>query len=149
MSMDKSFTFRVEGTPVTQGSMVATRRGRGMRHTNHAALTAWRNRITITAVNAARAAGVTIPIDQPVTVKAVFHLDRPKRPRFNIPATKPDLDKLQRAVGDALCPKNPALRVLAEDSRIVEWQSEKRYINAPTQSPGVTATITITKGEAQ
>ena len=145
MSVDKSFTFRVEGTPVTQGSMVATGRGRGMRHTNHAALTAWRNRIAIAAVNAARAAGVKTPIDQPVTVQAVFYLDRPKRPRFNIPATKPDLDKLQRAVGDALCPKNPALRVLAEDSRITGWQSEKRYTNAPTQSPGVTATIIITK----
>jgi crossover junction endodeoxyribonuclease RusA len=145
MTENESFTFHVDGTPVTQGSMIATGRGRGVRHTNHAALTAWRTRIAIAAVNAVRAAGVKTPIDQPVTVEAVFHLDRPKRPRFNIPATKPDLDKLQRAVGDALCPKNKAMRVLAEDSRIIEWRSVKRYTNPLSRMPGVTVTITITK----
>ena len=48
---------------------------------------------------------------------------------------KPDLDKLQRAVGDALAPyKRPG--VLRDDSRIVGWHSVKRYADA-THPAGV------------
>lgn len=50
-------------------------------------------------------------------------MPRPKRPRFNVPATAPDLDKLQRGVGDGL----EASGLLANDSRIVQWIATKHY----------------------
>lgn len=60
------------------------------------------------------------PLSGPVSMYVVFYLPRPKSApkRVQYPATKPDLDKLVRSVGDAL--KGLAYE---EDSRIV-------YINA-------------------
>lgn len=78
-------------------------------------------------VRAARRAGWELPYDGPVCVKARFWLYKPRSPKFPIPATKPDLDKLVRAVGDALCPKH-GLGVLSEDSRIVGWEATKNYV---------------------
>lgn len=69
------------------------------------------------------------PVDAPVVVEAVFYMPRPKRPRWALPATKPDTDKLQRAVGDGL----ERAGVLKNDSRIVAWASRKAY--ADTQHP--------------
>lgn len=66
------------------------------------------------------------PIDAPVAVEAVFYMPRPKRPRWSLPATKPDTDKLQRAVGDGL----ERAGVLKNDSRIVAWASHKCYADA-------------------
>jgi len=46
-----------------------------------------------------------------------------------VPHVKPDLDKLIRAVGDALAPyKQPG--VLKDDSRIVTWRATKDYDDA-------------------
>jgi Holliday junction resolvase RusA-like endonuclease len=56
-----------------------------------------------------------------------------------VPATKPDLDKLQRAVGDALCPSTGP-GVLREDSRIVKWLSPEK-VYAGTRGPGVEITV--------
>lgn len=38
----------------------------------------------------------------PVRVKAVFQFQRPKKPRASMPSVRPDLDKLARALLDAL-----------------------------------------------
>lgn len=75
-------------------------------------------------------------MDHPVVVDVTFYLPRPQRPRFPVPAVKPDVDKLQRALGDAL----ETSRVLTNDSRITDWNARARYAN-DTQPPGVALTI--------
>lgn len=64
------------------------------------------------------------PLSGPVAMHVVFYLPRPKSApkRVLYPATKPDLDKLVRSVGDAL--KGLAYE---EDSRIVDILACKRF----------------------
>lgn len=92
------------------------------------ALPAWRAAVKA----AAEAAHHGEPIDQPVSVKVVFVLPRPKRPRFPVPATSPDADKLMRAVGDALEQSG----VLRNDSRIIHWDAKKIYAEGDTPTGG-------------
>lgn len=91
-------------------------------------LDAWRIKVRRAAEAAAQAAYWEPRYDGPVEVWAEFRLPRPKSaPKSRKHAQmKPDLDKLQRAVGDALAPyKHPG--VLRDDSRIVSWSAVKRY----------------------
>ncbi len=78
------------------------------------------------------------PIDGPVDLTVTFYLPRPKTAprRVVFPATKPDLDKLTRAVGDAL--KGIAY---TEDSRIVDLHIRKRFAikSTPRAEIGVRA----------
>lgn len=64
------------------------------------------------------------PLAGPVAMRVTFYLPRPKSAprRVLYPATKPDLDKLVRSVGDAL--KGLAYE---EDSRIVDIDAKKRF----------------------
>lgn len=62
-------------------------------------------------------------IDGPVMGRVVFYLARPvSRPNAVFPDRKPDLDKLVRALGDAL-----EGIVITQDSRIVHWHVWKLY----------------------
>lgn len=109
--------FRVEGVPAPQGSKSQSRNGH-MYEANKR-LKPWRNKVTA----AARLAHHAPPIDAPVEVIAKFYLPRPKRPKFDQPATPADLDKYQRAIGDALTQAG----VVKDDARIVHWDAWKRY----------------------
>ena len=64
------------------------------------------------------------PLSGPVAMRVTFYMPRPKSAprRVLYPATKPDLDKLVRSVGDAL--KGLAYE---EDSRIVDIDARKRF----------------------
>lgn len=115
--------FFVTGTPVPQGSM----RAFGSRIIQSPEVKAWRGEVTAEALTAAEAAGWEELWDGPCALDLIFYLPRPKRPRWPWPAVRPDVDKLARAVMDALCPRDPDLRVLAEDSRIVALTAIKRY----------------------
>jgi crossover junction endodeoxyribonuclease RusA len=66
----------------------------------------------------------TAPIDGPIKLAVTFYMPRPKSApkRVLFPATRPDLDKLTRAVGDAL-----AGIIYTEDSRIVDIVVSKRF----------------------
>ncbi len=70
------------------------------------------------------------PLDCAVAVHCVFYLPRPKSAKKRAyPHTKPDLDKCQRVIGDAL-----EGTLLTNDSRIVNWNVSKRYAS---DKPGV------------
>lgn len=115
--------FWIGGEPAPQGSKKYV--GRGIMIESSKKLPAWRKNIENTVRNTYKGE----PIDRPVTVKAVFFMPKPKKPRFNEPATPPDLDKLQRALGDGLQKGG----LLKDDSRIVCWESAKRYaVDRPT-----------------
>ena len=125
-----SFSFFVPGEPITEGSTRAFASGQRVvvTHDRGRELDAWRIKVAHAAEAAAEAAYWEPRYDGPVEVWAEFRLPRPKSaPKSRKHAqTKPDLDKLQRAIGDALAPyKRPG--VLRDDSRIVAWSAVKRY----------------------
>lgn len=65
---------------------------------------------------------IVSPIQGPVTLEIEFHLERPRKPKFIYPASKPDLDKLARSVFDAL-----SGIAYEDDSRVVQLVASKRY----------------------
>lgn len=122
--------FTVHGTPAPQGSKIRTRYG--MREAS-TGLMPWREAIVSQIIRDGHdKAGIAVP----VLVRAAFLFTRPKahygtkkgQPylRENAPfykATAPDLDKLQRSLGDALTQGG----VIRDDDLIVRWDTQKRY----------------------
>lgn len=125
--------LEVRGLPVPQGSMNIYR-GRAI-HSKSTALKQWRALIALEAKQQLKT-----PIKAtPLTVYYDFFLPRPKtvpQTRRPLPAVKPDLDKLVRAVNDALATD---AGLIDEDSRIVTIRASKRY--ADQTPPGVKVTI--------
>lgn len=139
--MNQTVSFFTSGDPIPEGShkYVGYRNGKPVIVHDNLMLAGWRMIVERDAKNAAQAAGWEPQHDGPVAVEARFYLPRPKRPKFaNHAATKPDLDKLVRAVGDALAAHNG---VLSEDSRIVTWITSKEYVTGD-QETGVHITVT-------
>ena len=123
-------SFWVVGTPQTQGSMRAFVIGkRAVVTSTNKQLKPWRERVA----EAAREAGWGDElIDGPVHVGMQFHVARP-RSHFNAKGLKPnapmlpashvgDLDKLVRAIGDALTGV-----IWTDDRRIVSIVAQKHY----------------------
>ena len=133
-----TFTFRVAGDPIPQGSLRFLGRGRVI--PDNPGLKSWRGEITAEALTAAEEHDFDTPYDGPVEVEALFFLPRPKTVRRRHPDRAADLDKLQRALGDALCPRDPAIRTLTNDSRIIRWVTAKEYADGGIR-PGVIVTI--------
>lgn len=138
--MTTTLEVHVPGAPIPQGSMNAYKRGTRivMVHAKGQHLQRWRHQVHNTMLKESYLRNVPLPIDCPVSIKVSFVLPRPKRPRFFLPAVKPDLDKLQRAIGDALSGGNPP--IIKDDSRIVKWAVSKVY---ETEHVSPSATITL------
>ncbi len=137
-----AIAFTVPGTPVSQGSPKIIRKGNGKASIaiDSPKLKAWRRLVTQCARGAiggrawvpvksqtrTGAKRVLCCFDEPVVVWATFYFNPIQRPRWgDIVATRPDLDKLQRAIGDALEDAD----YFPDDSRIVGWPAvpAKRY----------------------
>lgn len=131
-----TITFRVDGIPATQGSKRHV--GRGVMVEMNKKLPAWRKAI----INTGRTVAPKQPLDCPVSVETAIWVPRPKKPRFNVPATPGDLDKYLRAIGDGI----EQAGILKNDARITHWTATKHYANNTTP-PG--AHITITWKETQ
>jgi crossover junction endodeoxyribonuclease RusA len=118
-----ALTLFVPGLPIPQGSMRAfVARGRAhMAHDNRDSLATWRASITQAA---AHCWGGLPPLDEPVNVTLDFWLHRPvSAPRYRRhPDRRPDLDKLTRAVFDALTGV-----VFTDDARVVWLLARKFY----------------------
>ncbi|MFF1712173.1 RusA family crossover junction endodeoxyribonuclease [Streptomyces sp. NPDC058268] len=117
---ERCLTFTVIGTPVTQGS-VATPAPGVVKYSPQ--LRAWRRQVN---AEAAQVCGRSWePANCPLVMSAVFTLPRPtSAPKTKAlhAAAKPDIDKLIRAIQDALSPKDKKeFRVYTEDSRIVGY----------------------------
>lgn len=146
--------FMVYGIPKSQGSKIAfairakdgagrwyyTGRAAMVESGNRMARTElkdWRDRVMTTA----RAAAAQVQwqvADEPVSLHLLFVMPRPKVPQFDVPAVKPDLSKLVRAVEDAL--QDAAL--YTNDSRIIELQARKEFEDVA----GCGVVVTLTKG---
>jgi Holliday junction resolvase RusA-like endonuclease len=140
-------SFSVPGDPVTQGGMTAfvnPRTGRAhVAHKRSSALAEYRARVAL----AAQAVGAS-PMSGPLAVSATFVLARP-RGHFGTgrnegqlragapvwPTTRPDIDKLERALLDALCGA-----CYANDAQVVRSSMTKRYAG-PREAPATVVAI--------
>lgn len=104
-----------------QGSLAVSRYGGKMYYSNAKKLNPWRRAITSAVVGALPTSHTAI--DTPVKVVVKFYMPRPKSATRAMPTVAPDLDKLQRAVGDALTDS----KIYVDDSRVVAWAAEKWY----------------------
>ncbi|MFT8639040.1 RusA family crossover junction endodeoxyribonuclease [Bifidobacterium sp.] len=138
----QAFHLTVTGMPITKGSVKPYTGGHGRALPDDPRLTVWQATIMQAAtIEKQRRRLKTYQV--PVTVATIFTMPRPIRPRFPYPATQArkekgggDLDKLCRAVGDAL----EKAGIIQNDALIVDWQASKRYAN-DTSKPGVTLII--------
>ena len=123
-----SVEFHVPGTPAPQGSKKHVGRGRLVEVSKKVA--PWRKQI------ATAAAAQDAIFDAPVSVTAVFVLKRPQRPKWERHGTRPDVDKLARALLDGLT--GP---LLTDDSIVFHLDATKRYA-LDHEEPGVHINVT-------
>lgn len=121
----------VPGIPVAQGSKNAYRRGERIVLVESAKrLPAWRFKIS----QAARELNKELIEFDAVRVTLLFMLPQPKKPVRQYPTTKPDIDKLSRAVLDALTGV-----LYKDDSQVTQLDAQKVYTYG---EPGVYITVT-------
>lgn len=127
--------FLIHGHPAAQGSKKAFKRGKKIVLVEmDPKLPEWRAAVTKAAKDAAGPDWEAW--EGPVSVRGVIRLPRPKTSKFGEwPAGPPDLDKLQRAIGDALTNS----KVITDDARIVHWDIRKTWA---TDKPGAAIAIT-------
>ncbi len=144
----KHVFFRVEGQPIPEGSMKAFRhpgRFASIVPANQKDLLHWRRAVAYAASEAWQEGFERpVPTTRPAEVHATFWFRRPKghfgtgRNRATLKPSaprrhtvKPDTDKLQRAIGDALTGI-----VLVDDSQIYAWaRPEKFWLPQPDDEP--------------
>jgi len=122
------------GAPATQGSKKGFIRGRKVVMVEmDEKLPAWRAAVEAAARQAADPEWVTI--DSAVSISGEIRLRKPKTTKYpDYPAGVPDLDKLQRAIGDALTKS----AVIKDDSRICHWDIRKVWAD---EMPGMDIVI--------
>jgi len=138
--------FEVSGRPVPQGSVVAHMKG-GRASIHYAAgsgLAAWRNQVA----SAAREAWGETVYGGPFTIGLQFLMQRPKshyadlrgtvkpRYRWEQPSVQPDLDKLVRAILDALTGV-----VWRDDGQVTQIVASKEY----DTHTGVVVTLVVSE----
>ena len=136
----EALTFNVDGMePATQGSKCAMPNG-VMLETNKR-LRPWRSHITDAALSTQHPLTTS-----PVSISITFRFLRPrshfnksglssKAPTYLTSKQKGDIDKLSRAVLDALTGT-----LLHDDSQVVQLSAQKRY-TTPEERPGALITI--------
>lgn len=108
----------IAGVPRPKGSKTAYKRGsRVVMVESNKNLPEW----TKAVYEALKASEVKF--EGAVTVMATFYIPRPKTNKRLYATTKPDVDKLQRAIGDCLTKAG----TIIDDSYIVTWNAAKAY----------------------
>lgn len=130
-----SLEFIVPGDPKPQGS----KRGFLTKHGKIALveqagkpLKDWRNTIATYATKARIESSWQAYTEGPIGVSLVFAMKRPMRQRHHVPAVRPDIDKLTRAVLDGLTDAH----VWQDDGQVVSLRVEKIY-----GTPGVSIRV--------
>jgi Holliday junction resolvase RusA-like endonuclease len=135
----EALVVTVFGKPVTQGSKTRTKWG--IRDDNADRLRPWREAVKQAALDALNARD---RLEGPVLVDVVFTFDRPKsapksRPCWPITRSSGDLDKLQRALFDALTDAG----VWRDDSQVVDVRARKVHVgdDGALRIPGAVVTV--------
>ena len=127
----RTLAFTVYGDPVPQGSKRAfvVKQRAVVVDANSAGLKSWRSQVVSAAMEAVNDDPDLLPGDKKhpelgaVKVTLLFFLRQPKRPRSTVPITRPDLDKLIRAVFDGLTDAG----VIRDDLQVTSLSAGKRY----------------------
>lgn len=143
--MADALVVTVFGKPVTQGSKTRTKWG--IRDDNADRLRPWREAVKQAALDALAGRA---RLEGPVAVEVVFTFDRPKsapksRPCWPITRSSGDLDKLQRALFDALTDAG----VWRDDSQVIDVRARKVHVGdeGALRIPGaVVAVEAVTAG---
>ena len=96
----------------------------------------WRSTVTLAAKKEMMNGVLFQPFQDAVRVAMVFYLPKPKSVKRVYPTVPPDVDKLVRAVLDAITDAH----VWKDDSQVVEVVAHKRYAISEEQM-GVTVSI--------
>lgn len=131
--------FTAYGIPRPQGSKRHVGNGRLVEASN---VKPWRAAIADAVFRSFVQTGDERSFTEPVIVYATFFLPRPKSVKRALPSVPPDVDKLQRALGDAL---SIDAGVVEDDSLIVQWVASKHY--ADSHEPGVRVAIKLATPE--
>lgn len=150
--------FFAHGRPQPQGSKrVFNRRGGGppvMVEAGGSLHASWRREVKAAAFEAAALAGLAEPITGPVSVRLTFCFDRNigdygsgrngqavKASAPDYPTKPPDVDKLVRAVFDAITDA----KVWVDDAQVVSVTAHKRLVDRfdRTTAPGVDVVIGV------
>lgn len=140
-----SLAFTVLGLPKPKGSKRHVGRGILVESAGPA-LVDWCDSVAQTARVARCEAGVASIVD-PVAVTLEFRLPRPKsnpKRRDTFPSRKPDIDKLARAVLDAL----KASGLYSDDSLVVDLHASKRYAEREDPWTGCVIRVDVFDGMA-
>lgn len=120
-------SFFVEGIPVPQGSKVCKCLGaRPVMWEANSKLKTWRDTVTAQAQIEMIARGLE-SIVNPVELVLDFRLPKPKSVTRDVPSVKPDLDKLVRAIGDALTKSG----IYKDDALVIALAASKSYSDVP------------------
>lgn len=138
--MIDSISFTVAGVPIPQGSSRAfVVKGRAVVTSTNKNLGQWRQRIATEAQRVADETGFYREGKFAYTVLADFYFPRTKSMGKKLirHTVRPDLDKVQRAVGDGITGI-----LIADDATIDRWSVSKSYL-PPDPLHGPRAEITV------
>lgn len=133
-------TATVRGLPVPQGSIRSFGKGRPSIHSNQDRLLPWREQVQRALEDKRPDSG---PISGPVAIALVFTMPKPKsapKRKRTWPISRPDLDKLERAILDAATNSS----VIVDDSQVVRLSADKTFPlehPAALDGPGVVIAI--------
>lgn len=135
MAEHGSLLCRIYGRPAPQGSKsAAVVNGRAVMWESSKTVKAWRSRVAAELAQAYFGdRRDPIPAHQPVRVIINFTLAHSPRSKLSEPTAKPDLDKLTRAILDALT----ASLVIADDSQVTQLLLSKSFGREPGAEIGV------------
>lgn len=120
----KTISFRVKGDPIGQGSMRHIGGGR-MIASNNKALKAWRADVALACDQEINRLGELVQFTGAVSLSVKFCVTRSKAAAKRMyPVTPYDLDKLCRAVGDALSVNSS---LIVNDAQIVRLDAVKVF----------------------
>lgn len=126
----QDFLVMVEGRPAPQGSKKSIGHGRFIESSKY--LPAWRSAIVLAIKRQMLATESIAQFTGPVRVQVTFYMDRPKRPRFNYPATTPDIDKLLRGCFDAISTSG----LWVDDKLVVDVHAREIWAGNGSPAPG-------------
>ena len=117
------FPIIIPGECIPQGSKSVNRRTGTMFEANPR-LKQWRKEAGVALqLYTGTWFGAWEPHDGALHIDVTFYLPRGKTVTREFPSVKPDLDKLQRSLGDMLT----IAGIITDDARITRWSPRKRY----------------------
>lgn len=135
--MRQSFEVIVEGRPAPQGSKSYKGNGRFVEASKY--LPAWRLAIVDACKQQFLKTMDASMFTGPVRAEIVVYVERPKKPKFDYPATPPDVDKLARGIFDSLT----SAKVWEDDALCVDLHIREVWTGADTYPvPGAKIKIT-------